>query len=85
MTLFDDPLALRNIKGGLAHLMRWHSRRNSNHPLRIEERRAAEEWWRARQQPTIPPVETGPRTKPYPKPRVKKPVPVPDADGKFRL
>lgn len=79
----DSPLATRNLRGGLAFLRRWHSARNINHPLRAAERADAQAWLRARQ--PVPPVETGPRTDPYPKKRIKRATPTPDSDGKYRL
>lgn len=75
MDLFSDPTATRNIPGGLAHLKRWHSRRNAEHPLRREERKAAGEWFR----------QHAPVEKPAAGKRPKKPPPVPDPDGKYRL
>ena len=75
----DDPLALRNIPGGLAFLRRYH--KNKQHPLHTQEQADTQAWLRARQpapQPVAAPA--APRTK-----RLKKEPPRPDSDGVYRL
>lgn len=81
--VLDCPHAMRNTPGGMRHLQKWHSRFNANHPARIKEREDAAA--RAASLRAPAPVETGPREKPYPKKRVKRPTPKADPDGKFRL
>ena len=98
MTGIDDPAALRNLKkgdspgaiSGLDFLLKYHKsstrfrQGNEGHPLRLQEQADTRAWLAARQ-----PVENVQILDAAPakvkKKRIKRAVPKPDADGKFRL